>query len=209
MRFAVLISGHGSNLQSIIDACKRGTIKSELALVISDKPKAFGLERAQRARIPTKVFNPKDYTNRQSVDRDMIIHLTKEKIDFVVLAGYMRLLTPYFIKKYHRKILNVHPSLLPSFRGVQGIKDTFTYGSKVTGVTIHFVDEKMDHGPIIAQDSFKIYERDTLESLERRIHKLEHKIYSQAIAAFEQGRLKIKGRKVHVVDKPSKMPSSR
>ena len=203
MRFCVFISGNGSNLQAIIEACKKGRIKSELALVISNNPKAFGLERAQRSGIPTKVFNPKNYTNRQSVDRDMVILLKKEKIDFIVLAGYMRLLTTYFVKQYHRKILNIHPSLLPSFRGVQGIKDTFTYGVKVTGVTIHFVDEKMDHGPIIVQDSFKIYERDTLESLERRIHQVEHKIYPEAITLFEQGRLKIKGRKVHILDKPA------
>jgi len=202
MKFAVLISGNGSNLQALIDACKRGMIKSELALVISNNNKAFGLQRARNAGIKTMIFDPKKYTNRQSVDRDMIIHLKQEKIDFVILAGYMRMLTPFFIKEYRRRILNIHPALLPAFKGVSAIKDSLTYGAKVTGVTVHFVDEKMDHGPIILQDSFKVQENDTLKSLEARIHKLEHRLYPKAVALFEQGRLKIKGRKVHVLAQP-------
>jgi len=202
MRFAVLISGNGSNLQAIIDAHKKGIIKSEPALVICNNSTAFGLQRAQKAGIPTMVFKSADYTNRQSVDRDMVIHLKKAKVDFIVMAGYMRMLTKYFIKQYHHRILNIHPSLLPSFKGVQGIKDTLTYGAKVTGVTVHFVDEKMDHGPIILQEAFKIAEDDTLQTLERRIHKVEHRVYPRAIALYEQNRLKIKGRRVHILDKP-------
>lgn len=199
MRFAVFVSGNGSNLQAVIEAVKRKEIKAELALVISDKRKAYALKRAEAAGIKTLVFSPKDYTNKQSVDRDIAAHLKQEKINFIVLAGYMRLLTPFFVKKFHRKILNIHPSLLPSFRGVHGIKDAFTYGVKVTGVTIHFVDEKMDHGPIIMQESLKIQPTDTLETLEEKIHRIEHRIYPKAIQLFVEGRLKLKGRKVEVI----------
>ena len=201
MRFAVFISGNGSNLQAIIDAVKAGEIKAELALVVSSKATAYGLKRAEAAGIKTVVFDPKEYTNRQSVDRDIIIYLRQEKIDFIVLAGYMRLLTPFFLKNYPRQVLNVHPSLLPSFKGVEGIKDAMTYGAKVTGVTVHFVDDKMDHGPIILQEAVKIQEDDTLATLEEKIHKIEHRIYPKAIALFAEGRLKIKGRKVTVLEK--------
>lgn len=200
-KFAVFISGNGSNLQAIIDARKAGEIKAELALVVSSNEKAFGLKRAAEAGIPTKVFNPANYTNRQSVDRDMVIELKAHKIDFIVLAGYMRLLTPYFVEQFPNKILNVHPSLLPSFKGVDGIKDAFTYGVKTTGVTIHFVSEKMDAGPIILQDSVKINEDDTLETLEEKIHRVEHRLYPKAVALLAEGKLKIRGRKVSIIEK--------
>lgn len=208
MRFAIFISGYGSNLQAIIDARKRGFIKSEPALVVCNNDKAFGLKRAKNAGIKTLIFAPKDYTNTQSVDRDIIINLKKEGIDFIVLAGYMRMLTPFFIKEYHRKILNIHPTLLPAFKGVAGIKDSFTYGVKVTGVTVHFVDDKMDHGPIILQEPLKVSEKDTPQSLEARIHELEHRLYPKAISLFEQNRLKIKGRKVIILDPSTRATGS-
>jgi phosphoribosylglycinamide formyltransferase-1 len=201
-KFAVFISGNGTNLQAIIDSHKKGEIKADLALVISSSEKAFGLKRAEKAGIPTLVFNPTDYTNRQSVDRDIVIKLKEHKIDFIVLAGYMRLLTPYFIKNFPNKIINVHPSLLPSFKGADGIKDAFTYGVKQTGVTVHFVNEKMDNGPIIMQDAVKINEDDTLETLEEKIHRVEHRIYPQAVALYAEHRLKVKGRCVSILDKP-------
>jgi len=199
MRFAVFVSGQGSNLQAIIDAVKSGEIKAELALVFSNNPEAYALKRAEAAGIKTLVLNPKDYTNRQSYDRDILIHLKEEKIDFIVSAGYMRLFTPFFVKNFYQKILNIHPSLLPSFKGVQGIKDAMTYGVKVTGVTIHFVDEKMDHGPIILQEAIKIADDDTLETLTEKIHKLEHRLYPKAIQLFVDGKLKVRGRKVDAV----------
>lgn len=200
-RFAVLISGNGTNLQAIIDAWKKGEITAEPALVISTRADAFGLQRAEKAGIPTAVFDPREYTNTQSVDRDMVIRLKQDRIDFIVMAGYMRMLTKFFIKEYHQKILNIHPSLLPSFKGMQGIKDTVTYGCKIAGVTVHFVNEKMDHGPIILQDSVKIQERDTLATLTQKIHKLEHRLYPKAIQLFAEGKLKIKGRRVEIVEK--------
>lgn len=191
MTFAVFISGNGTNLQAIIDAIQAGDITAQLALVVSDREEAFGLQRAERAGIPTAVFNPKNYTNRQSVDRDIVAFLKKQEIDFIVLAGYLRMLTPFFIQQFPKQILNIHPALLPSFKGLHGIKDAFTYGVKVTGVTIHFVDEKMDHGPIIMQEAVTVAEEDTLESLEEKIHQVEHRIYPRAIQLFVEGRLKV------------------
>jgi phosphoribosylglycinamide formyltransferase-1 len=199
MKFAVFASGNGSNLQAIIDAVKAGEIKAELALVFSNSFKAYALERAKEAGIKTLVLSPKDYTSRLSFDREIVIHLKQEKIDFIVLAGYMLLLSPFFVKEYKDKILNVHPSLLPSFRGADGIKDAYTYGAKVTGVTVHFVDDKMDHGAIIAQESIKIADDDTIETLSDKIHKIEHRIYPKAISLFADGKLKLKGRKVETL----------
>ncbi|MEW5895152.1 MAG: phosphoribosylglycinamide formyltransferase [Candidatus Omnitrophota bacterium] len=198
-KFAVFVSGSGTNLQAIIDSVKAGEVTAELALVVSDRDSAFALQRAEQAGIPAKVFNPKNYTNPQSVDRDIAAYLKEQKIDFVVLAGYMRMLTPFFIKEFKGCILNIHPALLPSFKGISGIKDAMTYGVKVTGVSIHFVDEKMDHGPIIDQEAVRIQEDDTLETLSNKIHKIEHRLYPKAIQLFAEDRLKIvNGRRVEI-----------
>ena len=202
MKFAVFASGGGSNLQAIIDAVKSGEIKAECALVFSDRRKALALQKAAAAGIKTLCLVRKDYATPQSYERDIVISLKQEGIDFVVLAGFMKVLSPFFIKTYPNKILNVHPSLLPSFKGARGIKDAFTYGVKVTGVTIHFVDDMMDHGPIITQQAFRVDKKETLKSLEIRIHKVEHQIFPKAIAMFVDGRLKVSGRKVQILDKP-------
>jgi len=204
MKFAVFVSGNGSNLQAIIDAVKSGDIKAELALVFSDRRTAYALKRATEAGIKTLSLVRKDYATPQSYERDIVISLKEEGIDFIVFAGFMKVLSPFFIKTYPNGILNVHPSLLPAFKGARGIKDTFTYGTKVAGVTIHFVDDKMDHGPIILQQAFRVDKKETFKSLETRIHKVEHQIYPKAIALFVDGRLKIIGRKVQVLDKPRK-----
>ncbi len=200
MRFAVFVSGNGSNLQAIIDAVKLGEIKARLALVVTNKEKAYAIKRAENAGIKTIVVDSKEFSNPQSYDRQAIIHLKEEKIDFVVLAGFMRILTPFFVKQFPRKILNIHPSLLPSFRGAQGIKDALTYGVKVTGATVHFVEEKVDSGPIILQEAIKVQDDDTLETLADKVHKIEHRIFPKAIQLFVDGKLKVKGRKVYVVD---------
>ena len=204
MKFAVFVSGNGSNLQAIIDAVKSGDIKAELALVFSDRRTAYALKRATEAGIKTLSLVRKDYATPQSYERDIVISLKEEGIDFIVFAGFMKVLSSFFIKIYPNGILNVHPSLLPAFKGARGIKDTFTYGTKVAGVTIHFVDDKMDHGPIILQQAFRVDKKETFKSLEARIHKVEHQIYPKAIALFVDGRLKITGRKVQVLDKPRK-----
>ena len=200
MRFAVFASGNGSNLQAIIDAVKAGDISAELGLVFSNKQKAYALKRAEAAGIPVLVMKPKDYTNKQSFERDIVIYLRAHKIDFIVLAGYMLILSPFFVKKYSKRILNVHPSMLPSFKGKQGIKDAFTYGAKTTGVTVHYVDEQMDHGPIIMQEPVRICEGDDLEKLEEKIHKTEHRIYPKAIQLYVEKKLLIRGRKVKILD---------
>lgn len=200
-RFAVFVSGEGTNLKAIYEAVNKGEITSQLALVFSNKPKAGGLKFAQEVGLETLHLNPKDYTNPQSFDRDVVIHLKQAKIDFIVTAGYMVLFTPYFIKEFPNKIINIHPSLLPSFKGKEGIKDAFTYGVKLTGVTVHYVNEKMDNGPIILQEAVKVDNKETLESLTEKIHKVEHKIFKQAIALHEKGCLKIHGaRRVEVIN---------
>ena len=201
MKFAVFASGYGTNLQHIIEAVKKGEITAELALVFSDNRKAYALQRAEAARIETLCLLRKDYASKQSYDRDIIIHLKERKIDFVILAGYMRMLTSYFVKQFPNTIMNVHPALLPSFKGTKGIKDTFTYGCKVAGATIHFLDEKLDHGPIILQESVKVQENETLETLTEKVHKIEYRIYKKAIQLFVEGRLKVKGRKIKILNK--------
>lgn len=196
MNFAVLASGRGSNLLAIIKAVKAGEINAHLQVVISDKKDAYALEHARQQGIAGIYINPKDFHDRESFDKGLVERLHEFKIDFVVLAGYMRLLSVYFIQQYSDRILNIHPSLLPAFRGMHAIKDAFNYGSKVTGVTVHIVVEEMDDGPIILQEPVRIGPQDSLESLEENIHQVEHRIYPQAIDLFARGKLKIEGRKV-------------
>ena len=204
-RFAVFASGYGTNLQAILDALGRGEIKgAQPALVFSNNRKAHALERAEKAGIKTLFLERKDYATPQSYDRAIAIHLKQENIDFIVLAGYMKLLTPWLVRQYPNRIINIHPALLPSFKGSNGIKDAFTYGCKVAGATVHFVDEKMDHGPIILQEAFKLRERETLESLTKRVHEAEYKILPRAIHFFAQNKLKVTGRRVTVLERPAK-----
>jgi len=196
MNVAVLCSGSGTNLQAIIDSVKSGSIPAKIALVLSDKKDAYALERAKKAGIETVVLNPKDYKSREDFDKEVAKNLKQRNIGLVVLAGFMRLLSPYLIKEYRNKIINIHPALLPSFKGTHGIKDALDYGAKVTGVTVHFVDEHLDNGPIILQECVGIKEGDTEEILLERIHKVEHKIYPEAVKLFAEGRLNLEGRRV-------------
>ncbi len=189
-RFAVFASGNGSNLQAIIDALKKKKIRADLVVVVSDNKDAFALKRALKAGIITVVVDRKKFNSRVAMDKAIIAELKSFSVDFIVLAGYMRILSPYFVKKYRNKILNIHPALLPAFKGGHAIKDAFEAGVKKTGVTIHFVDEKVDHGPIIAQKALAIRKKDTLATLEARIHKLEHALYPKVIDAFARGRAK-------------------
>jgi phosphoribosylglycinamide formyltransferase-1 len=146
--------------------------------------------RAKRAGIKVALVKREDFASKKDFEAKIIGHLEENKIDLIVLAGFMRILGPELVQKYSGRILNIHPALLPCFKGTEGIKDAFEYGVKVTGVTVHFVDEKMDHGPIILQAAVKIEESDTLESLEAKVHKIEHKLYSQAIRLFVEGKLR-------------------
>ncbi len=196
MNIAVFVSGNGTNLQAIIDAISRGEIKAKIALVASDNKDAYALVRAKKANVETFVLSPKDFKSREDYDRKIIKELEKRSVRLVVLAGFMRLLSPYFVRQYKNKIMNIHPALLPSFKGTHGIKDAFEYGMEMTGVTVHFVDGELDHGPIILQEAVSIDGDDTLETLEEKIHKVEHRLYPKAIRLFVEGKLKIEGRKV-------------
>jgi len=196
MNIAVFVSGNGTNLQAIIDAVSSGSIKVKVALVVSDNKDAYALERAKKAGIETFVLAPDGFKAREDYDMEVVKELKKRNIELVVLAGFMRLVSSYFVKEYKNRILNIHPALLPSFKGTQGIKDAFESGAKKTGITVHFVDEKLDHGPIILQEAVKIEKNDTLDTLEKKIHKIEHKLYPEAISLFVEGKLKVEGRKV-------------
>ena len=196
INIAVLVSGSGTNLQAIIDSINKGYIPARIAFVLSDKKKAFALERAKKAGIETITLDKSDYKTREGFDREVVKHLKKKNVELVVLAGFMRLLSPYFTKEYKNKIINVHPALLPSFKGSQGIKDALDHGVKVTGVTVHFVDEELDSGPIILQKAVEIKEDDNEETLLARVHKAEHEVYPEAIKLFVEGKIIIEGRKV-------------
>ena len=199
MNIAILCSGSGTNLQAIIDSVKSGYIPAKIALVASDNKDAYALTRAKQAGIDTLVLNKKDFTSREEFDKEIVKNLKKRGAELIVLAGFMRLLSPYFIKEYKNRIMNIHPALLPSFKGTRGIKDALESGVKVTGPTVHFVDEKLDHGPIILQKAVEVRGDDTEEALLERVHAEEHKIYPEAVKLFVEGRLKIEGRRVRIL----------
>ena len=192
---AILISGQGTNLQAIINRVKAGKLKCNLAVVISNRKDAYGLKRAEKAGIPAYFI---DYQgiSRKEHEQKIIRILKKYKIDLIVLAGYMRVLTPYFVRKYKGKIINIHPALLPSFAGTDGYGDAWKYGVKISGCTVHFVDEGVDTGPIILQKVNPIKKNDTLESFKKRGLRIEHKTLPEAIKLFIKGKLRIKGKKV-------------
>jgi len=196
MNIAVLCSGSGTNLQAIIDNVKSGYIPAKIALVISDNRDAYALERAKKAGIETLVLDKKDFKAREDFDKEVVKNLRARSVELVVLAGFMRLLSTYFIKEYKNRILNIHPALLPSFKGTHGIKDALEYGAKVTGPTVHFVDDKLDNGPIILQKAVEVKGDDTEETLLERVHKEEHRIYSEAVKLFVEGRIRVEGRRV-------------
>ncbi|MGJ7036647.1 phosphoribosylglycinamide formyltransferase [Anoxybacillus eryuanensis] len=180
-RIAIFASGSGTNFQAIIDAVKKGDIQAEVALLVCDRPHAKVIERAIREYVPVFVFNPKQYETKQQFEREILQQLQQKEIDWIVLAGYMRLIGSTLLQAYPNKIINIHPSLLPAFPGKDAIGQAYRYGVKVTGVTVHYVDEGMDTGPIIAQRALYIDDGEPLESVERRIHEIEHTLYSQVI----------------------------
>ena len=199
MNIAVFASGRGSNFAALARAMKKGKIQANLSLLVCDNPKASVIGRARRAGIRVALVKREDFATRNDFEQKIIQHLEENDIGLIVLAGFMRILGPDLVIRYKDRILNIHPALLPAFKGAHAIKDAFDYGVKVTGVSVHFVDEKMDHGPIILQAPVEIEETDTLESLEARIHKVEHKIYPKAIKLFIEGKLKLEGRKIRII----------
>ena len=195
MRLAVLASGYGSNLQAILDAIKRKEINGEVQVVISDVKDAYALERARKNEIEHFYINPGDYNDREAFDKAIAALLLEREIELVILAGYMRLLSPFFIETFRGKIMNIHPSLLPAFPGLNGVKKALSYGVKVSGCTVHFVDEGLDTGPIILQESVPVYDWDTEDSLHERIHQIEHRLYPRAIQLFIEKKLRLEGRR--------------
>lgn len=200
MNIAVLCSGNGTNFQAIVDAKKRGELKADIALMVCDNPRAFALERAKREGVASLLVERNKFKSKLDYEAEIIKNLQAKKVELVVLAGYMRLVSPDFVRRFPNRVINIHPALLPSFKGTQGIKEALDYGVKLTGVTVHFVDEEMDHGPIILQEAVKIESGDSEETLAARIHKLEHRLYPQAIRFFSEGKLKIVGRKVEILE---------
>jgi phosphoribosylglycinamide formyltransferase-1 len=198
----VLVSGSGSNLQSIIDHIEKGQIQAEIRVVISNNPDAYALERAKKHGIPAVVVRHQDYPERYDFDNRMIESLKSFGIELVVMAGFMRVLTPLFLKAFPMKVINIHPAILPSFQGLHGQQKAFEYGVKFSGCTVHFADEGVDTGPIIIQAVVPVYDTDTVEMLAERILKEEHRIYPQAIQWYAEGRLEVAGRKVRVKDHP-------
>ncbi len=190
---AVFVSGSGTNLQAIIDA----QIKSaNLAVVLSNKPDAYALERALKHNIPVEVVDHKEFDTREAFEAELIERLKKYNVKLIVLAGFMRILTSFFVNNYKHRIINLHPALLPSFPGIHSAKQALDYGVKITGVTVHFVDDGVDTGPIILQSVVPIDDSDSEDSLLEKIHKEEHRIFPEAVKLFCEGRLSISGRKV-------------
>lgn len=199
MRVAILASGQGTNLQAILDAGEKGLLgPAEVALVISDVPDSGALNRGKKAGIKTVLVDRKKYTGKREFEDRVIGEILSEKVDLIVLAGFMRVLSKKFVDSFPGRIINIHPSLLPAFKGVSGIADAYEHGVKITGVTVHFVDEGVDSGPIILQGAVVVDEGDTLEALEAKIHALEHRLYPRAIRYFVEGKLEVKGIKVKI-----------
>lgn len=194
-RIAVLVSGSGTNLQALLDHPVCG---SRIALVLSDRPAVKALDRAEVHGVESAVLEPKDFDGRDTFDRAVVDLLRDRGIDAVLTAGYMRLLGPAMLEAYGGRWLNVHPSLLPSFPGMHGVADALAYGVKVTGVTVFLVDEGMDTGPVVLQEAIEVREDDDWDSLEARVHEVEHRLLPAATAALVEGRIRVEGRTVTI-----------
>lgn len=181
MRVAILASGNGSNFEALAHQFQAGLLPGELAFVFSDHHDAYVLERAQRLNVRAFSFEVKEFENKAAYEKALLQLLQEQEIDLIVLAGYMRIIGQTLLSYYSNRILNIHPSLLPSFPGLHGIKDAYEYGVKVTGVTVHLVDDGVDTGPIIAQEPVMILPEDSLESLEEKIHQTEHRLYPKVL----------------------------
>lgn len=194
---AVLASGAGSNLQAFLDD---PVMAPRIALVLSDKPAASALDRARARGIKAVVLAPAHYPTREIFDRALVSLLEDEAIEHLLLAGYMRILGPVVIRAFPDRILNVHPSLLPAFPGAHAVRDTLAWGARVTGATVHLVDEEVDHGPIVLQEAVPVLPGDDEQALHARIQGVEHRLYPQAAGLLAEGRLKVEGRLVHILD---------
>ena len=202
INIAVFISGRGSNFLALLKNIEKGVLKNcQIAVVFSNNPNAKGLEYAAEAGIKKIVIPSKNRSDRVEYDKEIINTLSEYNIDLICLAGYMRIVTEELVEAYKNKIINIHPALLPSFPGLHAQKQALDYGVKVSGCTVHFVDGGMDTGPIILQKTVPVYDNDTEDTLSARILEQEHTAYSEAVALYAAGRLKVSGRKVEILDK--------
>jgi phosphoribosylglycinamide formyltransferase 1 len=198
MRIGVLISGSGTNLQAMIDAAGEGRLDADIAVVISNKEDAYGLVRARKADVPAVWIDRTEYSTFRAYNEAIRDVLVEYEVDVVAMAGYMRLLSKEVLDAFPDRVINIHPSLLPAFPGPSGIREAFEYGVKVTGVTIHFANEQFDEGPIIAQGVVVVDEDDTVESLEAKIHELEHRLYPAVLQLIAEDRITLSERKARI-----------
>ena len=198
LKIGVLLSGSGTNLQAIIDEAGEG-LPVEIVRVVSSRPDAYGIERAKAAGIPVTVLNRDAYADPEAADARIVAELREAGAEYVVMAGYMRKVTPVVLDAFPNRVLNLHPALLPSFKGAHAIQDAFDAGVKVTGITVHFANEDYDKGPIVAQRAVEVREDDTLDDLEARIHEVEHVLYPEVLRLVAEGRVTVgEDRKVHI-----------
>jgi phosphoribosylglycinamide formyltransferase-1 len=198
LSLGVLISGGGTNLQAIIDAIEAGRLDAEIAVVLSNRADAYGLARAKSHGVATEVLDHKKFTSREAFDAAAIEILRGRGVALVVLAGFMRLLSPLFVKAYSNRIMNIHPSLLPAFPGLHVQRKALEHGVRFSGCTVHFVNEECDEGPIIIQAAVPVFADDTEASLSARILRQEHRVYPRAIQLYSEGRLRVEGRRVFI-----------
>ncbi len=204
-KLGVLISGRGSNMQAIVTACERGEVPAEVALVVSSKASAPGIAWAAEQGIPTAILPHREYPTRQEHDRAVVEALRTAGVEWVCLAGYMRLLSPFFVESYTERILNIHPSLLPAFPGLDAQLQAWEYGVKVSGCTVHLVDAELDHGPIVVQRAVPVFDTDDAETLAARILEQEHLAYPEAIRRLLTEPWSLEGRRVLFLS-PTKGP---
>ena len=185
---AIFASGSGTNFEALVQACEDKKINGKVVLMVCDKKNAYVNERAKNHNVPAFIFNSKDYESKEEYEELIVEKLEEYNVDLVCLAGYMRICGYVLLKKYEGRIINIHPALLPSFKGAHGIKDAFDYGVKVFGVTIHYVDQDIDSGKIIAQRAFEYTEGETVDEVEARIHAIEHELYPEVVAKICEGK---------------------
>jgi phosphoribosylglycinamide formyltransferase-1 len=198
LRVGVLVSGRGSNLQALLDACARPDFPARVVVVLGDRERAPALDRARAASVEALFVNPKDFADREAYDRALVRELEARRVGLVCHAGFMRILSPAYVRAFAGRALNIHPSLLPAFPGLHAQRQALDYGVRVTGATVHFVDEGVDTGPVVLQAAVPVQPDDTAESLSARILAEEHRLYPEAVRLFAEGRLQITGRKVVV-----------
>ena len=198
---AVFCSGQGTNLQALLDATRRGRLRARVALVISDRADAQALARARAAGVPARHLSPARYASRAAYERALIRLCERASVRLVCLAGFMRILSPVFVRRFRHRILNIHPALLPAFPGAHAIRDALAWGAKVTGVTVHLVDAQVDRGPIVLQEAVPIRPGDTGATLLKRVHRVEHRLYPRAVQLLLDRRIRLVGRCTLLTDR--------